>query len=86
MVVSLVASLIGYSLMYFVNVSIATKTYSYPNLVFTKGPKNSTDSSYSGSYGCTDSEMTGDDVVGSLFCWHESHVLRICLVILASRG
>ena len=43
------------SFVYFVNVSIITKIYSYPYFVLTRGPKKWMDSSFNGSSGCTDS-------------------------------
>ena len=66
-VASQVALFNGYSFVYFVNVSIITKIYSYPYFVLTRGPKKSMDSSSNGSSGCNDSWITADDVLGISF-------------------
>ena len=72
-VASQVALFIEYNSVYFVNVSIITKIYSYPYFVFTKGPKKSMDSSFNGSSGCTDSWMMGNDVVSKYYFIGMSH-------------
>ena len=66
-VASHVALLKGYYFVYLVNVSTITSMYSYPYLVFVRGPKKSMDIISSGSSGSTDSWMSIDAVVEILF-------------------